>query len=827
MRLDDLRYAVRNLGRTPVFTIVAILSLALGIGANTAIFSLLDQILLRMLPVKNPQELVKLYAMKGVFSGSSRCSSDCISYPAYRELRDRNQVFSGVLGRWPLALSFTDGDRTERVEGELVTGNYFEVLGVQAAIGRTFTQDDDRVVNGHRLVMLGYDFWQRRFGGDPAVLNRRVRVNGQPMTVVGVTQRGFHGVEVGKDADIMVPMMMKPVMTPTWNDLENRRSIWLYAIARLKPGVSKTQADAAMQPVWQPILEADVAANPSASETFRSRYLARKLVLEDVSKGQSQLRAQFSKPLVVLMAMVGLVLLIACANVANLLLARAASRQKEIAVRLALGASRGRVIRQLLVESTVLAMAGGIAGLAVAAWSGRLLLRFLPDDAAARVLSTSPDLRVLAFAFGLSLVTGVLFGLAPALQSTRPAIAATLKDQAANVAGGSARLRMALVGSQVALSLVLLVGAGLFAKSLFNLQEVNPGFRASNLIEFSIQPSLNGYSQTRMKQLFERLEDSLRQIPGVMSVAAAEVAPLSGNDSFSTVNVEGYTRQAEENMNPAENWVSPGYFSAMGIPLIAGREFTRQDGEGAPKVAIINEKMAQYFFGKENPLGRHIGFGRDKGLEIEIVGVVRNGKYASLREDVFRTVFLPIAQDNTIESATFFVRASQSAASLGGALRGAAAALDPNLPVYNLETVATQINESIYIDRMIAALSVFFGGLATLLAAIGLYGVMAYNVARRTREIGVRMALGAEQGNVLWLVMKEVALLAGIGIAAALPAAYAAGRAIHSQLYGVPAADFAVLTTGAMLLAMVAGIAGYIPALRATRVDPLVALRYE
>jgi hypothetical protein len=643
MILDEIRYALRNLRKSPVFTLVAVGSLALGIGANTAIFSLLDQVLLRALPVKNPQELVRMYPGEGPFSGSQRCNRDCISYPTYRDLRDHgtvsNGVFSGVLARWPLALSFTASERTERVAGELVSGNYFDVLGVRPAIGRMFTQNDDVRVNGHPLVILSYGFWQSRFAGDPSVLNRSVRVNGQPMTIVGVTQRGFQGVEVGKALDIFVPMMMKPVMTPTWNDLENRRSLWTYSIARLKPGVTREQASAAMQVLWKQILESELSVYPDSTDAFRQRYVKKPLIVEDVSRGQSRLREQFSKPLAVLMGMVGLVLLIACGNVANLLLARAAA------------------------------------------------------------------------------------------------------------------------------------------------------------------------------------------IPGVRTIASAEIAPLSGDANQSTVRVEGYEPKPGENMNPHTNWIGPGYFSAMGIPLIAGREFTRRDAFKAPPVALINETMARYFFGKENPLGRHAGFGKD--LNIEIVGVVRDGKYRTLREETKRTMYLPWMQDSTIEDMTFFVRAADDEKSLGGALRGAVAALDPNLPVYGLKTMQAEIDDSIYIDRMIAALSSFFGGLATLLAAIGLYGVMAYSVARRTREIGLRMALGAERGHVVWLVMREVTLLAGIGIAVALPVAYGLGRAVNSQLYGVQPADFGVLAGGTVLLALVAGVAGYVPARRASRVDPLVALRYE
>jgi predicted permease len=823
--LDDLRYALRNLRKSPVFTLVAVLSLALGIGANAAIFTLLDQVLLRMLPVKNPQELVRVYGARGAFSGSSRCPQDCLSYPMYKDLRDQNQVFSGMLARWPLALSFTDGEKTERVRGELVSGNYFDVLGVKTAVGRTFTQDDDRVVNGHPLVILSYGFWRSRYAGDQSVLNRTVRVNGQVLTVVGVTQPGFQGVEVGRAVDIMVPMMMKPVMTPTWNDLDNRRSIWMSAIARLKPGVSRAQAEAAMQVIWKPLLEMEVKQIPTATEAFRQRYVAKKLVVEDVSKGQSELRQKFSTPLVVLMAMVGFVLLIACANVANLLLARAAARQKEIAVRIALGASRARVIRQLLIESTVLALLGGLAGLVVAGSTGNFLLRFLPGGGTGQALTSSPDVRVLGFAFALSLATGILFGLAPALQATRLAIAPTLKDQASNVSagGGQARLRMALVASQVALSLVLLVGAGLFARSVFNLQAVDPGFKTSNLMSFSIDPSLNGYPQPRIRELFDRLEDSLAQLPGVMAASEAEIAPLSGNGASSTVKVEGYKPKPEEDMNPMVNWVGPGYFSALGIPLISGREFTRRDGVDAPKVGVINQTMARYFFGNENPIGRHFGFGQNATTMYEIVGVVRDSKYDNLREQTLRTAYVTVAQHSSVQDVTFYVRGAATA----GELRAAVARLDPDLPVYDVRPVETGIEDSIYIDRMIAALSSFFGGLATLLAAIGLYGVMAYNVTRRTREIGVRMALGADRGNVVWLVMREVAVLAGVGIGVALPVAYGLGRVVNSQLYGVAPADFAVLLGGAGLLAMVAGVAGYFPALRATRVDPLVALRYE
>ena len=530
-------------------------------------------------------------------------------------------------------------DRTERVRGELVSGNYFDVLGVQPAIGRMFTQNDDVRVNGHPLVILSYGFWQSRFAGDASVLNRSVHVNGQPMTIVGVAQRGFQGVEVGKALDVFVPMAMKPLMTPTWNEFEDRHSLWVYTIARLKPGVSREQALAAMQVLGRQILESEVNGFEGVNESFRERYVKKSMIVEDISKGQSQLRKQFSKPLTVLMGMVGLVLLIACANVANLLLARAAARQKEIAVRLALGAGRARVIRQLLVESTTLALAGGAAGLAIAYWGGKVLLQFLPGSGptggGSEALATTPDFRVLLFALALSLITGIVFGVVPALQSTRPAIAPALKDQASNVSAsaGQARLRMTLVTGQVALSLVLLVGAGLFARSLFKLKDVDPGFRSENLVTFSVDASLNGYTQPRIREFVTRLEDSLAKLPGVRAVASVEIPPLSGDASSNTVRVEGYDPKPDENMNPYTNWVGPGYFSAAGIPLVAGREFTRADS-GSHKVGMINETMAHYYFGDRSPLGMHLGFGgsqdsrcgnRGRGARWKIRGSAREG----------------------------------------------------------------------------------------------------------------------------------------------------------------------------------------------------------
>jgi predicted permease len=719
--------------------------------------------------------------------------------------------------------------QAERVSGELVSGNYFDVLGVRAHIGRTFTQDDDRTPGGHPVAVLSYNFWTRRFAGDPSVLNRTVTLNGMPMTIVGVTPPGFYGIVVGEHPDVMVPVTMKAQMTPTWDDLLSRRSRWLTVMARLKPGVSPTQAEAAMNVVYRQINEQEIKEIQTTSQSFRERFVSKHLFLRPGQKGRSDLRNQFSTPILVLMGMVGLVLLIACANVANLLIARGAARQKEVAIRLALGASRGAIVRQRLVESLVLSAAGAALGLAFAWWTGALLLKMLPFDEASRTLTATPDARVTLFALAAAFFTSILFGLAPALQSTRPALVSTLKDESGSVVGGTghARFRKGLVVAQVGLSVLLLAGAGLFARSLYNLKTLNPGFKADQLLGFSIDPSLNGYSRERSVALFQQLEDALAQLPDVRSATASVIPLLTDSNWSSTVQVEGYKAKEGEDMNPDVNGVGPGFFATMGQPLVAGREFTAKDVSGAPRVAIINETMVKYFFGSENPLGRHIGWGRDKTPAIEIVGVVKDSKTSTLRQQAKRFVYAPYMQEAEIGQMTFYVRARGDASGIGTSVRQVAQRVDPNLPIFDMKTMTTVVDESLFIERMVAALSVAFGGLATLLAAIGLYGVMSFTVARRTREIGIRMALGAEPNSVLWLVLKEVALMVGIGVGVGLPVAVALSRIVQSQLFDLSAHDPVALIAAAAILAFVALAAGYLPARRATRVDPMLALRYE
>ncbi len=829
--IQDLRFAIRTLSKSPMFVIIALLSLGLGIGANTAIFTLIDQVLLRLLPVKNPEQLVLLWG-RGDHYGSNN-GPNKLSYPMYATFRDKNKVFNGMFCTWQTSMSLSSSGKTERISGELVSGNYFPVLGVGAALGRVFTAEDDLMQGGHPLGVLSYGFWQSRFGHDPGVIGKKLLVNGYPITIIGVSQRGFDGTDPGFSPQIRIPMMMKAQIDQLgFYTLNQPRGRWVNTFGRLKPDVTLDQAKAGLQPLFHQMLQVEVQEKEfaKASPLTKQNFLKMWMDLLPAAKGKSQLRRQFSKPLLVLMAIVALVLLIACANVANLLIARATSRQKEIAIRLALGASRYRIVSQLLVESLLLALAGGALGLALAVWIDRLLIGFLPGGDTPMTVSTTPDWRILAFNLSVSVLTGIIFGLVPALQSTRPNVASTLKDQAGSLAGGtSVGLRKALVVAQVTLSLLLLIGAGLFIRSLKNLKELDPGFRTKNLLTFLVNAPMNGYKPERSLQFYRQLTESLNAIPGVESASLAVIPVLEGDEWDQSMTVEGYAAKPGEWVDPHMNFISPDYFKSLNVPLLVGRDFDVKDEKSAPKVAIVNEKFAKRYFGETNVVGRHIGQGGDPGTktDIKIVGVARDTKYESMRDEIPLEVFRPYRQMNFVVGMSAYVRTARDPDQMFSAIRGTVRGIDPDLPVSGMKTLEKQLENSLVTERLVASLSSAFGLLATMLAGIGLYGVMAYTVARRTREIGIRMALGAAAGHVVWLVMREVLLLVGIGIAIGLPAAWALTRLVQTQLYGITPNDPITIGLAVLGIAFVALTAGYLPARRATRVDPMRALRWE
>lgn len=827
---SELRYTVRTLLRSPLFAFVAVVSLALGIGANTAVFTLLNQVLLRMLPVKDPQYIVQLKEL-GDFYGSNT-GLNSLSYPIYRDFSQQTQIFSSVLCRHngPFSLSF--GGSSERAAGEIVSGTYFPLLGVEPALGRLFGAADDRTRSGAPYAVLGYAYWQTRFAGDKSIIGRDILVNNHKLTIVGVAPKGFDGLEALTIAQIYLPISMAAEISQEEKPFDDRGRRWLQVFARLQPGVTLLEANAELGPVFSRILQREVQEPrfAHASPYSREQFMKLRLDVMPGGGGQNVARQFLEAPLWALMAMVSLVLLIACANVANLIMARATARQKEIAVRLAIGATRLQIGRQLLAESLLLAISGCALGLVVSNWTLRLLRDVMPQTEPVVHFATTPDVRVLGFAVALSVLTALIFGLVPAIQATRPDLAPTLKDQASAVAGGGQAVwRKLLVCAQVSLSLLLLIGAGLFVGTLRNLKSLSPGFDVSNLLSFSVDATLSGYDKERAKLLYRQLTEKLEQLPGVRSAALCVVPPLSFDEWDSTVAVEGYPARQGEDMNPLMNYTSPQYFETMKIRLLAGRDFTTRDTFGAPKVAIVNEAFARHFFGAKIATGRHIGMGGDPGTktDIEIIGVVRDTKYQTMREETKRQVFLPYLQNDWATQMTAFVRTGLGSAQMFPMLRSAVNKLDANLPIYQMKTEERQLDDVLVVERLVARLSSAFGFLATLLAAIGLYGVMAFLVTRRTREIGIRMALGAMTGDVLWIVMREVLLLAGLGTLIGLPIALVATRLVQSQLYGMSPSDPLTILLATFAIFAIAAVAGYFPARRAMRIDPIRALRYE
>jgi predicted permease len=824
----DIRSASRALVRTPAFTLIAVVTLALGVGANTAIFSLLDKLLLESLPVERPRELVMLNPdgiRRGWVEGPMSWS-----YPAYTGIRDRQRVFTGVLAERTDNVNFAIGRVTERVTESVVSGNYFEVLGVRALVGRVLSAEDDTVPGGHPVAVLTHGFWMERLGGRPDVVGRTIRLNGYPFTVVGVSEQGFDGLEVGGSIDVIVPVAMLRQVATYGGALESRRAHIFQVYGRLKPGVRREAAAAQLQPVYLAEREQDVAAM-GARGPRDDQWRQGKLLLEDGHRGSSGLRADLETPLTALMAMTGVVLLIACANIAGLLMARAAARAKEMSIRLAIGASRGRIVRQLLAESTLLAALGGLAGVLVAWWTINLLVAEVGEGAdRLRLVTSFLDGRVLAFAIAASLATGVLFGLLPALHASRASVASSLKTSAGVDSGGQVRLRRALVAAQVALGVILVTAAGLFLRTLDNLRRTDTGFRTERLVHFRLNPGLAGYDRTRAAAFFHRVLGELRSIPGVSAATLAVAPVLSGSTiGFGGLEVEGATPRDGQDVHADGNAVAPGYFSMLGMNVIRGRGLEETDTATSHRVAVVNETFAKMYFQDRDPLGHkmRLSWGSGTLYDHEIVGVAKDARIANLRDRPEPNFFMPYTQWNVLTSAFVYVRSSSDPGALVAAVRQVVQRHDSAIPVVGYRTVDQQIDQLLRPERLVASLSLAFGLLAAGLAAMGLYGVTAFSVARRTREIGIRVALGAQRAAVLRMVLRDVAVMAAVGIGVGVALSLGLARYIESQLYGIPARDALTIVAAACVLVTVALLSGWLPAHRASRVDPMLALRDE
>ena len=810
--LQDVRYGLRLLIKNPGFAAVAILSLTLGIGANAAIFTLVDNVLLKPLPVEEPNQLAL------VLSSRPKGLNYNFSYPLYKGMRDQNEVLSGLLAYSPVSLSFSSGDQPELIDGELVSGNYFSLLGVKPAVGRLFHPEDDQTPGAHPVAVLSYGLWQRRLGGDPDVIGKTLKLNRYDYTVVGVAPEGFTGIYIGSPAEIWVPLMMQQQAESRYGALLDKPDAgWLYMLGRLKKGITLAQSEAGLNTLYRHL-----------QESF-NRPVEDQITLRSGRQGHSQLPSDLSLPLWLLMGGVGLVLLIACANIANLLLARASARSKEIAIRLAIGAGRGRLIRQLMTESLMLAFIGGAGGMILAFWSTDLLSALLPSDGFSPVrLDLSLDVRVLGFTFLLSLMTGILFGLAPALNASKPDLVTMIKEETARFGRGVGRfgLRNILVVTQVALSLLLLVGAGLFVRTLQNLRGLDLGFNSRNVLFLSVDLPKQGYTTEQSLEFYRQMIERAGSLPGVRSAAWASVPPVNAGGSRATLAIEGYTPQPDEDMEFNFLTIGPGYFQTLGFPIVRGREFNEQDKIGSPGGFIINETMARRYFPDEDPVGKRLSMSGPEGPFLDIVGVVADSKYRSMREAPRPSYYIPVSRLNFMRM-VLHVRTDGDPRTLIAAIRNEMRALDKDLPIYNIKTLSDQLDQALAEERLATTLSTLFALLALVLAAIGIYGVMAYSVGRRTREIGIRMALGAQKSDVLSLVLRESLVLVLIGVAIGLGATFYVMRSMESLLYGVSATDPITLVVISLLLVSVALAAAYLPARRAAKIDPMTALRYE
>jgi predicted permease len=834
------------LRKNPGFTAVAVLTLALGIGANTAIFTVINSVMLSSLPVQDPQQLVLLSNpdAHGMSSGSEDGDRDLLTYPEFQEIRERNQVFSGVIAaqsgisRLPVTVEASQqpGQSAPAIVG-MVSGGYFSVLGVNAALGQTFSADVDKVRDANPIAVISYNFWQSRFGGDRSVIGRRLRIRQTSYGIIGVMPIGFFGETVGNSPDVYIPLTMQSEIFPGRDFLSPeknpvQKTMWLQVLARLKPGVTVAQAKASINVTFQQYLQSQLGSG--VPEDDHKQFLDQHIALVAGSHGASMLHEEFGQPLLILMGVVGLVLLVACANVANLLLARAASRQKEIAVRVAMGAGTARIFAQLLTESVLLAGIGGALGLMLAQWADAVLLQLVSRGPSPIPLNIQPNAKILGFTLAVSLLTGILFGLAPAFRAARIDLNSVLKGTSRGAVGTAAQVGRVPVGkmlvvAQVALSLLLLIVAGLFVHSFQKLAKVQLGYDRDHLLLFEVDPVSAGYASADITPLYKDLLDRIRVVPGVRGVTLSHNGLLSHSESQDQISIDGYTPKNGQEMNARFDHVGPNYFSTIGIPILMGREIGPQDEGNGQRIGVINQTMARYYFGDENPIGRRIwDMFPLTHTDFIVVGVVTDAKYSSLREKTPRRFYVPFFNPiGTVASARIEVRVAGNASAVAPAVRDAVKQTAASLPAVEIQTINQLVDASLTRDTMITKLAGFFGALAVLLACIGIYGIMAYAVAGRTSELGLRMALGAQPSNVLWLVLRESMFLVLIGVTIGLPAVYGAGKLISSLLFGLTAADPLALILATALMFGVAAIAAYIPARRASRTDPMVALRYE
>jgi predicted permease len=829
---QDFRFALRQLRKSPIFALVAVLTLALGIGANTAIFTLLDQALLRKLPVSHPEQLVRLKFV-GLRAGNVMYfggeANDYFSYPMYRELRDKNAVFSGLLANAEQQVGVQWNNQPELASGELVSGNYFDLLGVSPAIGRLLLPSDDTAQNGNPVVALSFSYWKERFDSDPAVVGKALTVNGHPFTIVGVVQPGFRSAISGYAPKVFFPMSTTSLVNPNMEDLNDIRSAWLNVVARLKPGESRSTAEAGINPLWHALRADELSHIGNSEQLIRRGFLANsKLLLLDDARGFSPLRDEIRIPLLIVMGMVGVVLLMACVNVSSLMLVRASGRVREMSVRYSLGASRWQIVRQLLTEGSILGTIGSGLGLLLAPSVSLVLARRLITDTTGDLpFSVQPDHRVLLFNFSLALLASLLFSLAPALRFLHPDLVNSLKQQSATAGGSNLRFRRLSVGLQISLSLLLLMGAGLFVQTLRNLRKVDVGFATDHLVSFGIDPQLAGYKEDQGAPLRDRIMRSLSALPGVRSVAATTDPELMGMESMTGVLLPGNAQS--EPILVEGPWTTPNYFSTIGVPLLAGRDFNDQDLPDKPKVVIVNAKFARQYFGSpQNAVGKVLQHGNNKGVsDLQIVGVVGDSKHADLRLEATPMVCRAVSQSPGGAFLQYYVRTWQSPDAAKADIRAAMHHIDSKLVVDGLRTMDEQIGVSTANDSLVTALAVAFGLLATLMAAIGLYGVLAYSTAQRTREIGIRMALGARRQAVVRLVLSDVLGLAVISIVVTIPISMLLSRTVRSQLYNVSSADPLVIGGAVLIVALVVAGSAMLPARRAASIEPMKALRTD